>query len=182
MAKAIGMVEFTSISKGIYVADLMVKASDVEFASANPTCPGKYIAILYGDVAAVENSIDIGRREAGSYYVDHLIIPNVHPEVFPAITATTMPEHIQAIGIFETFSMATMIQAADIILKTAEIEAVEMRLGNGIGGKAYFVYTGDIAAVEAGTRAGQELAKETGLLVNTEVIPAPSEKLVPTLL
>ena len=39
MAKAIGMVEFNSIAKGIYSADQMVKTSDVEIATANSVCP-----------------------------------------------------------------------------------------------------------------------------------------------
>ena len=93
-----------------------------------------------------------------------------------------MPERIQAIGIMESFSLATMIICADQILKAAEVEAIELRLGNGLGGKAYFTYTGDVAAVKAGNDAGEAIAKEKGLLVNSEVIPSPSELLVPSLL
>lgn len=182
MSKAIGMVEFVSIARGIYAADQMVKASDVDIATANSTCPGKYIAIVYGDVAAVENSVAVGKAEAGEFYVDDLIIPNVHPEIFPAITGTTMPDSIQAIGVMETFSMATMITAADSILKAADLQAIELRLGNGLGGKAFFIFTGDVAAVQAGADAGRETGRETGLVVNIEVIPAPSDRLVPSLI
>ena len=84
--RAIGMVEFNSIARGIYVADQMVKISDVEIATAAPTCPGKYIAIVYGDVAAVEASVQIGERMAEEFFVDSLLIPNVDAGVFPAIT------------------------------------------------------------------------------------------------
>jgi len=45
MANAIGMVEFTSIARGIYTADQMVKISEVEIVTAATTCPGKYIAM-----------------------------------------------------------------------------------------------------------------------------------------
>ena len=93
-----------------------------------------------------------------------------------------MPERIQAIGIMESFSLATMIICADQILKAAELQAIELRLGNGLGGKAYFTYTGDVAAVKAVTDAGEAIAQEKGLLVNSEVIPSPSELLVPSLL
>lgn len=93
-----------------------------------------------------------------------------------------MPDRIQAIGIMESFSLATMIICADQILKAAELQAIELRLGNGLGGKAYFTYTGDVAAVKAGTDAGEAIAQEKGLLVNSEVIPSPSELLVPSLL
>ena len=52
-----------------------------------------------------------------------------------------MPDRVQAIGIMESFSLATMIICADQILKAAELQAIELRLGNGLGGKAYFTYT-----------------------------------------
>lgn len=180
--RAIGMVEFNSIARGIYVADQMVKISDVEIATAAPTCPGKYIAIVYGDVAAVEASVQIGERMAEEFFVDSLLIPNVDAGVFPAITGATMPERVQAVGIIESFSLATMIVCADAVLKSAEVEAIELRLGNGLGGKAYFTFTGDVAAVKAGNDAGVAIAQEQGLLVNAEVIPSPSELLIPTLL
>jgi len=182
MLRAIGMVEFNSIARGIYAADQMVKISEVEIVTAASTCPGKYIAIVHGDVAAVEASVKTGEKVAEEFYIDSIIIPNVDPGVFPAIAGTTAPEKIQAVGIMESFSMATMIICADRILKAAELQAIELRLGNGLGGKSYFTFTGDVAAVQAGADAGMKIAVEKGLLVNAEVIPSPSELLIPTLL
>lgn len=181
MSKAIGMVEFVSIARGIYAADQMVKVSDVEIVTAGSSCPGKYIAIVHGDVAAVEASVNIGEEMAGEFFVDSMIIPNVSPDVFPAITGATMPDQIQALGIIESFSMSTLILASDAILKTADVQALELRLGNGIGGKAYFTFTGDVAAVEMSMDAGKALVQEKGLLVNAEVIPSPSDRLIPCL-
>ncbi|MDO4393541.1 MAG: BMC domain-containing protein [Bacillota bacterium] len=182
MQKAIGMVEFNSIAKGIYAADQMVKISEVEIVTATTSCPGKYIAIVTGDVAAVEDSVRIGEKMAEEFFVDSIVIPNVEPSIFPAITGATMPSRIQAIGIMESFSLATMIICADQIMKAGELEAIELRLGNGIGGKAYFTYTGDVAAVQSGTDAGLAMAKKKGLLVNAEVIPSPSDLVIPALL
>lgn len=178
---AIGVVEFTSIARGIYTADQMVKISDVEITTASTTCPGKYIAIVHGDVAAVQDSVGIGERVAGEYYVDSLIIPNVSPTLFPAIAGTTLPDEISALGIIESFSIATMVLAADAVLKTANVQAIELRLGNGLGGKAYFTFTGDVAAVEMSIEAGKAIALEKGLLVNTEILPSVSERLIPCL-
>lgn len=182
MSKAIGMVEFSSIARGIYAADQMVKISEVEIVTTGSTCPGKYTAIVYGDVAAVQDSVNIGVKVAEEYLVDSIVIPNVHPGVFPAITGSTGIDEINALGIMESFSLATMIIAADAILKAADVESIELRLGNGLGGKAYFTFTGDVAAVEAGLAAGRALAEEKGLLVNTEIIPSPSHLLKPFLL
>lgn len=181
MAGAIGMVEFTSIARGIYAADQMVKVSNVEIVTTGSVCPGKYIAIVHGDVAAVQNSVSVGEEVAGEFLVDSIVIPNVSPLVFPAITGTTMPEKIQALGIMESFSLATMVISADAILKSANLEPLELRLGTGLGGKSFFTFTGDVAAVETGVEAGKAIAKESGLLVNAEVIPSPSDRLIPSL-
>lgn len=182
MSKAVGIVEFVSVARGIYAADQMVKVADVEIVTATSTCPGKYMAIVHGDVAAVKNSVNVGERLADEYFVDSMIIPNVSPALFPAITGAVMPEKIEAIGIMESFSQASMILAADAILKAAKVEAIELRLGNGLGGKAFFTFTGAVGAVEASIKAGTAVAEERGILVNAEIIPSPSKHLIPTLL
>lgn len=182
MRRAIGMVEFTSIARGIYVADQMVKISEVEIVSSVSTCPGKYITIVTGDVAAVQSSVSLGEQLAEEFFVDSIVIPNVTESVFPAITGATMPERLEAVGIMESFSLATMIICADEILKAAELEPIELRLGNGLGGKSYFTFTGEVAAVQTGVNTGMAIAKEKGLLVNAEVIPSPSDRLIESLL
>jgi microcompartment protein CcmL/EutN len=176
------MVEFTSIARGIYVADQMVKISEVEIVTSVSTCPGKYITIVTGDVAAVQSSVALGEQLAEEFFVDSIVVPNVTESVFPAITGATMPEKLDAVGIMESFSLATMIIAADEILKSAELEPIELRLGNGLGGKSYFTFTGEVAAVQTGVDTGMAIAKEKGLLVNAEVIPSPSDRLIESLL
>ena len=182
MANAIGMVEFTSIARGIYAVDQMVKTAEVEIVTSVSTCPGKYFAIITGDVASVQNSIEIGEANAKEFLVDCIVIPNVAPELFPAIIGGAMPKHMDAVGIVESFSLATMVIAADAVLKAVDVEAIELRLGNGLGGKAFFTFTGDVAAVSTGVEQAKAVMKSKGLLVNAEVIPSPSDKLIPALL
>lgn len=181
MERAIGMVEFNSIARGIYAADQMVKISDVDIVTAVSVCPGKYIAIVHGDVAAVKESVAKGVSEAGTFLVDSIVIPNVHPGVFPAIVGTTEPPAIDALGIIESYSMASMVTAADRILKTAELEGIEVRLGTGLGGKSYFTFTGEVAAVREGIEAGKAALGQEGMLLNAEVIASPSDKLIDSL-
>ena len=181
MERAIGMVEFNSIARGIYAADQMVKISDVEIVTATSVCPGKYIAIVHGDVAAVKESVSKGVSEAGTFLVDSIVIPNVHPDVFPSIVGATPPPEIGALGIIESYSMASMVVAADKILKTAELEGIEVRLGTGLGGKSYFTFTGEVAAVREGIEAGKASLGADGMLLNAEVIASPSDKLIDSL-
>jgi len=179
--EAIGMIEFCSISRGLYTADQMVKTSNVEIVTASSVCPGKYISIVHGDVSAVENSVRMGKKVAGEYLVDDIVIPNVHSGVFPAIVSANMPDQILAVGIIESYSLATMVIAADKILKSADLDPVELRLGTGLGGKSYFTFTGDVAAVKTGAAVGEEVIGAKGELINCEVIPSPSKKLISSL-
>ncbi len=59
---AIGLIESTSIAKGVEIADTMVKTADVEILVAKSICPGKYIVLVGGDVAAVRPELGGGPR------------------------------------------------------------------------------------------------------------------------
>ena len=74
-----------------------------------------------------------------------------------------------------------MVVAADKILKTAELEGIEVRLGTGLGGKSYFTFTGEVAAVREGIEAGKASLGADGMLLNAEVIASPSDKLIDSL-
>ncbi len=108
MSKAIAMIEFNSIARGIFVADQMVKVSDVELLTATSVCPGKYITIVHGEVSSVEASLKSGVLAAEEFLVDEMIIPNVHEEIFPAIIAASMPNNINALGILESYSASLL--------------------------------------------------------------------------
>ena len=182
MLRAIGLVEFISIAKGIEAADAMVKAADVEILVSTPVCPGKYFVLVHGDVSAVESSVEAGIRIGATYVVDDFILPNVHPAVYPSITSTSNTADIEALGILESFSIASMIVCADVALKAADVDAIELRLGTGVGGKSFFTLTGDVDAVKVAVEAGAKNAIDKGVLVEKVVIPSPSKKLLQYLL
>ena len=182
MNNAIGIVEFNSVARGIYATDQMIKASEIEIVTANTVCPGKYIAVIHGDVSSVKNSVELGVDIAEEFLVDSMLVPQVSPLVFPAIAGTSLPEEIDALGIIETFSIASIVVTADAVLKSANLEAIDIRLGTGLGGKSYFIFTGDVGAVNAGIEVGREMGKESGLMLNCEVIPSPTYELIESLL
>ena len=47
MSKAIGMVEYKTVSAGVVAADAMVKTSEVSIIEAQTVCPGKYIVSFF---------------------------------------------------------------------------------------------------------------------------------------
>jgi microcompartment protein CcmL/EutN len=181
MHRAIGMIESQSIATGIFTADAMLKASDVEVLATGTVCPGKYTTLIGGEVAAVENSVAVARQLGGSHIVDSIIIANVHDQLFPAIKGCVSlheQDGHRSLGVIESFSIASLIAAADTAAKTADVLLYELRLGLAVGGKAFVTLLGDVAAVQASVDAGAKLLEEQGLLVNKIVIPAPHPDLL----
>ena len=62
------------------------------------------MVMVSGETAAVNSSIEVGLDIGGDTIVDDLIIPNVHPDIFLAISGTRVIETTGALGIIETFS------------------------------------------------------------------------------
>lgn len=182
MIRAIGMVELNSIAQGLEVADGMLKRAEVDLLVAKTTCPGKYMVLVSGDVAAVENSVTQGQEIAGVALVDSFIIPNVHESILPALTASTVLREIQALGVIEGFSIASLIEAADAAVKAADVEPLRIHIAFGIGGKSYVVLTGEVSAVRAAVAVGAKLLAQRGLLVKDIVIPRPAPSLAESLL
>jgi len=178
MIHAIGLVELSSIAKGIETADIMEKTADVSILLAKTTCPGKYIILIGGDVSSVEQSVRAGIELGAGVVIDSFVIPNVHHTIIPAISGATEISVFKAIGIIETFSVATLIEAADAAVKAAEVEPVRLHLAYGIGGKSYTVLTGEVAAVKAAVAIGSQVAADKGFLVQDVVIPRPGKQLL----
>ena len=175
---AIGMIEMNSIAKGYAVADAMLKAADVDILFNRTICPGKFMVMVAGDVAAVDAAMASGLELGTETIVDELIIPNVHPSVFGAINGTRVIEQTAALGIIETFSVAAIIEAADAAVKAANVELIDVHLAMAIGGKGYATLTGDVAAVNAAVDAGTEHIKNKGVLVDKVVIAQPREEIL----
>ena len=179
---AIGLIESNSIARGIESSDVMAKTANVAVLVAKPICPGKYITLIGGDVAAVRQSVAAGLEIAPEVVVDHFVIPNVHPSILPAISGGTVVDKVRAVGVLEMYSVAAAIEAADVAVKTANVVPLRLHLAFGIGGKSYLLITGDVAAVNAAIAAGAASAGERGMLAHQVVIPRPHEQIISSLL
>ena len=81
----------------------------------------------------------------------------------------------KAMGLIETKGLIAMIEAADVMLKAAEVHLLRKeRIG---GGYMTVIVTGEVAAVKAAVDAGAVAAKKVGELFAVHVIPRPHEEL-----
>ncbi|MFQ5530186.1 MAG: BMC domain-containing protein [Gemmatimonadota bacterium] len=168
---ALALVDFSSVASGIEAADAMVKRAPIDTIRAGTVHPGRYLVLIGGAVADVEESLAAGREIGGSTVLDHVFLPNVHPGVVEAITGGRVPDPSDAIGVVETHTAAAAIQAADAGLKSAQVRLVEVRLADGLGGKGLVFYSGVVADVEIAVDSGVGALDRPGLLVERVVIP-----------
>jgi ethanolamine utilization protein EutM len=81
----------------------------------------------------------------------------------------------QALGMVECKGLIALIEAADAMLKAANVTMVGWeKIGSGL--VTAFV-TGDVAAVKAAVDAGASAASKLGEVVSVQVIPRPHEEL-----
>ncbi|HRV09305.1 MAG TPA: ethanolamine utilization microcompartment protein EutM [Acidobacteriota bacterium] len=77
----------------------------------------------------------------------------------------------EALGMIETRGLVAAVEAADAMVKAAQVELIG-REGVG-GGLVTVMVRGDVGAVKAATDAGAAAAEKVGELVAVHVIPRP---------
>ena len=86
----------------------------------------------------------------------------------------------QALGMVETRGLVASIEAADAMLKAANVTLVGTeKIGSGL---VTVMVRGDVGAVKAAVEAGSSSASHLGELIATHVIPRPHgdvEKILP---
>ncbi len=180
--EAIAIIETISIAVGIEITDAMAKMASVEILESTAICPGKYMVLVAGGVSDVESSLKRGVEVGGDVVADTLLIPHVHADIFPAILGAVDVGELEALGIVETFTVASSILAADAAAKAAHVRILEVRLAKGLGGKGFFTMTGEVHEVEAAMEAALEVTRQSGTLVRSVVIPRPHPDLGATVL
>ncbi len=86
----------------------------------------------------------------------------------------------EALGMIETKGLVGAIEAADTMVKSANVELVGYtKIGSGL---VTVMVRGDVGAVKAATDAGSAAASKIGTVVSVHVIPRPHtdvEKILP---
>jgi microcompartment protein CcmL/EutN len=166
---ALALIDFSSIAVGIESADAMVKRAQLDVIRTGTVQPGRYLVLVGGAVAEVQEALAAGRKTGGDSVLDHVFLPHVHPEVVAAIGGGRVKAPRDAVGVIETTTVAAALRAADAGIKGAEVRLLEVRMADGLGGKGIVLYSGVVADVEAAVEIGCE-AVRPGLLVRQVVI------------
>jgi microcompartment protein CcmL/EutN len=146
---AIALIELGSIAAGTFAADKMVKRAPVELLRVGTVQPGKYVILVGGGTAEVEESYREGMQAAPAEILDEVLLPHVHPQVVKALNGARSFDGYESLVVLETSTIAAIVRATDAAAKGARVEVAELRLGNGLGGRGVAVLTGELTDVEA---------------------------------
>jgi microcompartment protein CcmL/EutN len=184
--KALGFIETKGLVGSIEATDAMLKAASTDFLGSVALGAGLVAVVVTGEVASVKASVEAGAEAASR--VGELLCTNViarpHEDLFKVMPAKgpaaggsfENPQEEDAplnsaLGMIETYGYTPNIQAADAMLKAAEVTLVgQEQIGAGL--VTVFVQ-GDVGAVKAAVEAGQESAARIGEVVSAHVIPRP---------
>jgi carbon dioxide concentrating mechanism protein CcmO len=182
---AIGVLETRGMAALTAAGDAMLKAAEVRVAGRHGIGSGWVTLVVEGQVAAVQRAVEVGRAEAER--VGEVIYSQVIPRPAPQAMArlphpgaggqrTAGPG---ALGMLETQGIAPLIVGADAMVKAANVELAGWAF---IGAAlCHVVVRGDVAAVQAAVRAGQQAAQEVGTVHATLVLPQPIDGIGPLL-
>ncbi|MGF1575554.1 MAG: BMC domain-containing protein [Cyanophyceae cyanobacterium] len=185
---SLGLIETQSFPVIVKIADAMLKSSGVSLIGFEKTQGGYCTAVVRGGIADVRIAIDAGVEMAEGFGlpVSSLVIarPTANLEAVLPISnklselaqrnGYSRVSHL-AVGLLETRGFPAMVGAADIMIKTAEVELVAYEMiGNGL---CTAVVRGTVANVAIAIDAGMYEAERIGELHAIAVIPRPLDDL-----
>ncbi len=172
LGPALAVVELSSLARAYRVTDAMMKRAPAHLWRTSMLSSGKFLIVLTGGVAEVEESYEAGLRIADDVVLDRVFLPQVDPQVLARLAQSAPDQKVDALGIIECRTCASAVRGADAAVKMAEVGLVQLHLGQGIGGKGIYAFAGELFNVQAALEASQWAVGKDFLLMSEE-IPAP---------
>jgi microcompartment protein CcmL/EutN len=179
---ALAMIQLSDVPRGLRALDALVKEAPVDLLAAGTVQCGHYLIAFSGQVGATVRSFARARETAGETVIDSVLLPDAEPRIVPAfrdaVVRAPSSDAGDALGIVQSAACPVLLAAIDAGLKGARVDLVELRVAEGLGGKALATLWGELpdvqAAIEIACRVVQ-LAVDRGAIApraaTTEIIP-----------
>jgi len=136
-------------------------------------------------VASVEESYRIVHSLSEDTLLKNTFIPGIHEDLQEFLVSGWPPE-IQnvpspndSIAILESNHLSAAILAADHALKVSPVQLCKLKLGQGIGGKAFFILSGLLEDIQSSIQAGESVLKSLDSFVRADLIASPDRDSMP---
>lgn len=149
-APALAVLDFAGIPAGLDATDAMLKKAPVAFFRSGTVTRGRYLTLVGGTPASVEEALAEGLARAGAHVLDHLYLADVHPRLLDALEERRGGEGTGPLLILETATASSVVLACEKALKGTVVDLVEVRLCDaGLAGKGLALFRGDLDELEA---------------------------------
>lgn len=189
---ALGLVSTQSFPAIVGTADMMLKSAGVTLVGYEKTGSGHCTAIVRGGIADVRLAVKTGEETAKQFgqYVSSLVLARPLPNLEAVLPISSRLAQLsqngstsrlsnQAVGLLETRGFPAMVGAADIMLKSAEVNlSAYETIGAGL---CTVIIRGSVADVAVAIEAGMHEAERIGELNAVMIIPRPLDDLEQTL-
>lgn len=175
----LAIVEFKSISRGMFVTDAMLKAAKVNLVIASSLCPGKYLTIIEGETGALENALHVAEELGGMHVFSSEVVNSINMKVIDAIYGKFNNAEIivnKSIAIIESMQMASLISSADEVVDNVPVEFIDFRLARGCGVNSFYIFSGELSSVNEGAKIAVEFLNSKGALLAYKVISGPDKE------
>ena len=180
--EALALLEMDGVASGLSALDSMVKQASIEVLEANLVEPGKFLVLVAGGVAEVEESHGRAVEVHKEAITSHMVLSMAHPSLMAGLRGEESTGAPDTIGVIEGTDVAGTLLSADRALKDAQVDLVGIRVAVALGGRGYFLVSGAQHDVEAAIDAAREVLTSRGCLHRTECIARPHSEMVAWLL
>ena len=77
----------------------------------------------------------------------------------------------EALSVMEVSTVAAILQSSDAAMKGAEVELVELRLADDLGGKSIAIYAGKVEDVEMAINISEKTVENPENILSQSIIP-----------
>lgn len=176
-APSLAVIDFADIPAGVEATDALLKKAPVSFFRSGTITRGRYLTLVGGTPASVEEALGAALASAGGHVLDHIFLADVHPRLLDVIEGREgrRGEGAAPLLVLETATVASVVLAAEKVLKGTGVDLVEVRLGDdGLSGKGLALFRGELHDLdEAVSLAREALPPAAGL--STRVLARPHE-------
>ncbi len=149
-AAALAVLDFAQIPAGLDATDAMLKKAPVAFFRSGTVTAGRYLTLIGGTPASVEEALTEGLARAEGHLLDHLYLADVHPRLLDALEGRRGEDGAGALLILEAATASSVVLACERALKGTLVDLVEVRLSDaGLAGKGLALFRGDLHELEA---------------------------------
>ena len=173
---AIATLEFDDIPLGMQVVDALIKKAPISVIKCGVISPGRYLTLMAGSTASVDESFSEGVFLAGAQLVDSCFLPDIAVGLYQAIFGLKTACGDGAIGVLETDTVSSNIRAMERVLKSTIVQLLELRTADSLlNGKGLSIINGELHDVEEAMEIATAYLEAERRTARHRILTAPHE-------